>query len=187
MDINGQIKKAQLESLASDPTGTTGRTYFNTVSKETRVYDGTVWTSLSATAAATSTTAGTVPTYQSGTASAAVTGTKTTFPSISISYTKIGDMVTITLESKGAGWTTTKNNSGGFVAPAIIPTALIPNDYISFPYQQNRNGTIGRGQARIASNGDIEFYRDEAFNNFADNDTWTIQNRQSFSYNVTAP
>jgi len=138
-------------------------------------------------AAATATVAGLVPNYQAGTATVAVSGTKTTFPSLSIAYAKVGDMVTITMESKGAGWVTTKNNPGGFVAPAIIPTALIPNDYITFPFQQNRNGIISRGQGRIVANGDIEFYRDEAFNNFADNDTWQVQNRQSFSYNVTAP
>jgi len=187
MDINGQIKKAQLESLASDPTGTTGRTYFNTVSKETRVYDGTVWTSLSATAAATSTTAGTVPTYQSGTATVAVSGTKTTFPSLSIAYTKVGDMVTVTMESKGAGWTTTKNNNGGFVVSGIIPSTLRPGDIINVQVQQNRNGTIGMGIVRVQSNGDLEFYRDAAFNDFLDNDTWQLQNRQTISYNVTAP
>lgn len=138
-------------------------------------------------AAATATVAGLVPNYQTGTASAAVTGTKTTFPSISIAYAKVGDMVTITMESKGAGWVTTKNNAGGFVAPAIIPTALRPADIISFPFLQNRNGVIGRGQCRIMTTGDIEYYRDEQFNNFADGDTWIIQNRQTLSYNVASP
>jgi len=128
-----------------------------------------------------------IPSYQAGTATVAVSGTKTTFPSLSIAYARIGDIVTVTMESKGAGWVTTKNNSGGFTVPAIIPAALRPSDIISFTFEQNRNGVLSLGQVRVMSSGDLEFYRDQSFNDFVDNDTWQVQNRQSFSYNITTP
>lgn len=43
IDINGQLKRAQLEQLASDPTGTLARIYYNTTTNQGRVYNGSVW------------------------------------------------------------------------------------------------------------------------------------------------
>lgn len=46
LDINGELKKAQLEKLSSDPTGSEARVYYNTVSKTPQIYNGTAWTTL---------------------------------------------------------------------------------------------------------------------------------------------
>lgn len=43
IDINGQLKRAQLEQLSSDPTGTLARIYYNTTTNQGRVYNGSVW------------------------------------------------------------------------------------------------------------------------------------------------
>lgn len=43
VDINGELKKAQLEKLSSDPTGTEARLYYNTSSKKAKLYNGTAW------------------------------------------------------------------------------------------------------------------------------------------------
>ena len=138
-------------------------------------------------AAATATVAGLVPNYQEGTVTVAVSGTKTTFPSLSIAYAKVGDVVTVTLEPKGAGWSTTKNGTGAFSVPGIIPSALRPTVVFNFPYMMNRNGTITNACFRLQVNGTLDFFRDFAFNDFVDNDVWTPQNRNSFSYNVASP
>lgn len=45
VDVNGELKKAQLEKLASDPTSSQARIYFNTVSNTAKMYDGTTWSS----------------------------------------------------------------------------------------------------------------------------------------------
>lgn len=41
--VNGPLKGAQLENLAADPTGVTGRVYHNTVGTEPKYYNGTDW------------------------------------------------------------------------------------------------------------------------------------------------
>lgn len=138
-------------------------------------------------ASATATVAGLVPNYQEGTATVAVSGTKTTFPSLSISYAKVGDVVTVSFEPNGAGWSTTKNTAGFFSVPGIIPSALRPNDTFVFSYAMNRNGIIGNAYLRLKADGSLEFYRDFALSDFVDNDVWTPQNRNSFSYNVASP
>jgi len=46
MLVYGDLKSAQLENLASDPTGVTGRVYFNTATSLTKVYDGTSWVNM---------------------------------------------------------------------------------------------------------------------------------------------
>ena len=44
VQINGQLEKAHLERLASDPaTTTTGRIYYNTTSNTPKVYNGSAW------------------------------------------------------------------------------------------------------------------------------------------------
>lgn len=46
VDINGQLVKAQLEKLSSDPTGSEARIYWNTSSLVPKIYNGTSWLSL---------------------------------------------------------------------------------------------------------------------------------------------
>ena len=136
---------------------------------------------------ATATSSGLVPNYQAGTATVAVSGTKFTFPSLSIAYAKVGDVVTVSFEPKGAGWSTTKDGAGAFTVSQIIPVALRPNVVFNFPYLMNRNGTITNACFRLQPNGTLDFFMDFSFNDFVDGDVWTPQNRNSFSYNVTAP
>lgn len=42
-NIYGQLLKAQLENLSSDPTGYTGRVYYNTTTGYVRFYNGSIW------------------------------------------------------------------------------------------------------------------------------------------------
>lgn len=48
IDVNGELKKAQLEKLSSDPTGVTGRVIFNTTSALPKYYSGAAWYSFAA-------------------------------------------------------------------------------------------------------------------------------------------
>lgn len=41
---SGELQNAVIEKLASDPTGVTGRIYYNTTSSEYRFYNGSTWT-----------------------------------------------------------------------------------------------------------------------------------------------
>lgn len=43
VDINGQLKKAQLEKLSGDPTPTEARLYYNTTLDQMKIYDGASW------------------------------------------------------------------------------------------------------------------------------------------------
>ncbi len=41
--VNGQLKKAQLEKLSADPTGSTARVYYNTTDNVAKYYNGSAW------------------------------------------------------------------------------------------------------------------------------------------------
>lgn len=43
IDVNGQLKNAQLEKQASDPTSYEARIYYNTAEKKAKIYNGTAW------------------------------------------------------------------------------------------------------------------------------------------------
>src|SRR3972149_3536550 len=43
MNVHGELKRAQIEHLSSDPTGILGRFYYNTVKNVVRYYNGSVW------------------------------------------------------------------------------------------------------------------------------------------------
>jgi hypothetical protein len=78
--INGQLGGARLENLASDPTGTIGRLYFNTGNSTPKYYNGSSWLGLAPlasptfTGTVTGTFSGNLTGNASGTA-ANVTGT----------------------------------------------------------------------------------------------------------------
>jgi len=46
MEVNGELKKALLEKQSSDPTGYEARVYYNTTSKNPKIYNGTSWSTL---------------------------------------------------------------------------------------------------------------------------------------------
>jgi len=48
VDINGQLKNAQLEKSAADPVSNIveSRLYYNTTSKKPKIYNGVVWSDL---------------------------------------------------------------------------------------------------------------------------------------------
>ncbi len=70
VEVNGQLKNAQLEKLSTDPSGNVveARTYYNTTSKFEKYYNGTAWKSV---AENPGTTQGDIP-YCSTTASPCV-------------------------------------------------------------------------------------------------------------------
>lgn len=43
LTVNGELKQARLENLASDPTAAVGKVYYNTVSNVPKFYNGTTW------------------------------------------------------------------------------------------------------------------------------------------------
>ncbi len=46
LTVNGELKKALLEKLASDPASYEARIYWDTVNKTAKIYNGTSWGSL---------------------------------------------------------------------------------------------------------------------------------------------
>lgn len=46
LTVNGELKKALLEKLASDPSSYEGRVYYNTVDKTAKIYNGSAWSGL---------------------------------------------------------------------------------------------------------------------------------------------
>lgn len=48
LDVNGELKKAQLEKLSSDPSAWEARIYWNTTDKAAKIYNGSAWSAVGA-------------------------------------------------------------------------------------------------------------------------------------------
>lgn len=138
MKVYGQLEKAILEKLASDPaTGVEGQVYFNTTDKAARVYRNGAWTPMGATSSslaqdvASSASAGTsvdsarADHVHKGVHSVAKNGSSQLFGDVTFSQ---GSNVTITQVGNDLTIAATAPGAGAVVSPGSYPVTLSASD-----------------------------------------------------------
>lgn len=144
LDINGELKKARLEQLSSDPTGTEGRVFWDTDDNLYRVYDGSSWLTV---------IDGPIVNADVDT-NAAIAGTK-----ISPNF---GSQNIVTTGTLGVGTTaTTTLTVGGAAAPQLRVTSSTANSSSAF-MEVSGTTEVNIGGLSSTSDAPVHFYQDSS-------------------------
>lgn len=160
VDINGQLKRAQLEKLSSDPTGSAARIYYNTTANTSKYYDGTSWQSFYSTkeilTGSSTNSTFTFKIFPNTGCSGGTSGSN-----VNLQATKIGDTVMVfvrTMVSATAGTNCTVYRSDTAIPATYRPAANVLASTIA----RNNGANLDSGIAILDTNGMIYIQRDGA-------------------------